>query len=68
LLIQILDFLDCDEALPAFERESLVDAGAVPGPDNMALRGCFIAVAELVSVVVNKNPVQLRGFVADGGD
>jgi hypothetical protein len=34
----------------------------------MALRSCFIAVAELVGVVVDKNPVQLRGFVADGGD
>lgn len=39
LLIQVLDFLDRDKALPTFERESLVDAGAVPGPDNVALGG-----------------------------
>ena len=37
LLIQVLDFLDRDKALPTFERESPVDAGAVPGPDNVAL-------------------------------
>ncbi len=68
LLIQVLDFLDRNKALPAFERESLVNAGAVPGPDNVALRGCFVAVAELVRVVVDKNPIQLWGLVAYGGD
>jgi len=34
----------------------------------MALRGCSIAVAELVRIVVDEDPIQLRGFVADGGD
>jgi hypothetical protein len=39
LLIQVFHFLDRDKALPTFERESLIDAGAVPGPDNVALGG-----------------------------
>lgn len=68
LLVQVVDFLDRDEALPTFEGESLVDAGAVPGSDNVALGGEFVAVAELVRVVVDEDPVQLRRVVADGGD
>jgi hypothetical protein len=39
LLIQVLDFLDRDKALPTFECKPLVDASAVPGPDNLALGG-----------------------------
>jgi hypothetical protein len=68
LLIQVLDFLDGDNALPTFEGESLVDAGAVPGPNNVALGGGSVAVAELVRVVIDEDPVQLWGIVADGGD
>jgi hypothetical protein len=68
LFILILDFLDGHKPLPPFQRDSLIDSRAIPWPDDVAFGLYFGPVADDVTDLVDKDPIQLRRVVADGRD